>query len=127
MLKDEFLLYLTELDKANEKCTLQTYLNFVMKCDQLRKEETLKSKEAILSEMCEFFNNPNRSKRLALRNEVTREECKKYFDSKIDGKKIPQNLWDAEAEAQRHLADHYQNFLKKRNQEKNGSMMACLL
>ncbi len=125
---DEFHAYLLELDKANGKFTLQTYLNFALKCDELRNPSQGHSKAQILASMSsEFFSNSNRGKRLALTNEVTREECKKFLENKPDGKNIPQHLWNAEEEAQSHLSDHYQNFLKKKYQDRKNSLTACIL
>ena len=44
---------------------------------------------------------------MALRNEVTRDQCKKYLENKPDSSKIPKHLWDAENEAHSHLGvDH---------------------
>lgn len=124
---DEFQAYLKELDKANGNFTLQTYFHFSQKCQELRGGQT--KKEALLKFIGnEFFTNTNRQKRLALRNPVTRDECKKYLqEDHPNADSIPQHLWDAEIEVQRHLADHYQNFLKKRYQERNNSLTACLL
>ena len=56
--------------------------------------------------------NGIRKKRLAIRNEVTRDECKKYLENKTDGNKIPTHLWDAETEAHSQLVNHFQTFLK---------------
>ena len=63
---------------------------------------------------------------MALRNEVTREELKKYL-YKPDVNDIPQHLWNAETEAFGQLDVHYQDFLKVRHQKKNESLTACLL
>ena len=63
---------------------------------------------------------------MALRNEVTREELKKYL-SKPDVNDIPQHLWNAETEAFGQLDVHYQDFLKVRHRKKNESLTACLL
>ena len=65
--------------------------------------------------------NPNRAKRLALRNEVTRDQCKKYLENKPDSSKIPKHLWDAENEAHSHLANHCQDFLNNQYREKSNS------
>ena len=65
--------------------------------------------------------NPNRAKRLALRNEVTRDQCKKYLENKPDSSKIPKHLWDAENEAHSHLANHCQDFLNKQYRERSNS------
>ena len=61
ILADEFLDYLKELDAENENVTLQTYLNFVIKCDQLRQASSKKETHTLLSEMSNhFFNCPQR-------------------------------------------------------------------
>ena len=60
----------------------------------------------------EFFSNPDRKKRLAIRNPETRKECKKYLENEPDGSKIPDHLWKAEDEAHSHLASLFQDFLK---------------
>ena len=60
----------------------------------------------------EFFSNRIRKTPLSIRNEVTRDECKKYLENKPDGNRIPTHLWDAEEEAHSHLANHFQTFLK---------------
>ena len=79
------------MDKTNEEFTKQTYLNFALKCIELRKAANKKETEKILAVMStEFFSNPNRGKRLALRNDVTRDQCKKYLENKPDATKIPQ-------------------------------------
>ena len=60
ILADEFLDYLKELDAENENVTLQTYLNFVIKCDQLRQASS-KETQTLLNEMSnQFFNCPQR-------------------------------------------------------------------
>jgi len=118
----EFQAYLTEMDKTNEEFTKQTFLNFALKCIELRKSPNKKETEKILATMStEFFSNPNRGKRLALRNDVTRDQCKKYLENKPDANKIPQHLWDAETEAHSHLANHCQDFLNKKYRERRSS------
>ena len=62
----------------------------------------------------EFFVNPVRSRRLPLRNEVLREEIRKYLGNKPDPGKIPNYLWDAETESHSQLLSHSQEFLRKR-------------
>ena len=113
---NEFHAYLADMDKTHEEYTKQTYLNFALKCNELRKAQeadNIKEAENILNSMgAEFFSNGIRKKRLALRNEVTRDECKEYLENKPDGNKIPTHLWDAEEEAHSHLANHFQTFLK---------------
>merc|ERR1711944_138757 len=76
---NEFHDYLAKMDKTYEEFTKQTFLNFALKCNELRRANNKKEIEKILAVMSsEFFNNPTRAKRLALRNEVTRDQCKKY-------------------------------------------------
>ena len=115
-LANKFHAYLVEMDETNDEYTKQTYLNFALKCNELRKAQeadNIKEAENILNSMgAEFFSNGIRKKRLALRNEVTRDECKKYLENKPDGNKIPTHLWDAETEAHSHLVNHFQTFLK---------------
>ena len=61
ILADEFLDYLKELDAENENVTLQTYLNFVIKCDQLRQASSKKETQTLFTEMSnQFFNCPQR-------------------------------------------------------------------
>ena len=81
ILAEEFKNYLLEIDAENENTTLQTFLNFVMKCDQIRQNPNNKKEvQKILTILSnDFFNCANRSQRLALKNEVTREELKKYL------------------------------------------------
>jgi hypothetical protein len=111
-LANEFHAYLADMDKTHDEYTKQTYLNFALKCNELRKADNIKEAENILNSMgAEFFSNRIRKKRLAIRNEVTRDECKKYLENKPDGNKIPTHLWDAETEAHSHLANHFQDFL----------------
>ena len=111
-LANEFHAYLADMDKTHDEYTKQTYLNFALKCNELRKADNIKEAENILNSMgAEFFSNGIRKKRLAIRNEVTRDECKKYLENKPDGSKIPTHLWDAETEAHSHLANHFQDFL----------------
>lgn len=119
---NEFHAYLADMDKTHEEYTKQTYLNFALKCNELRKAANSKEAEKILAFMSsEFFSNPTRAKRLALRNEVTRDQCKKYLENKPDSSKIPQHLWDAENEAHSHLANHCQDFLNKQYRERSNS------
>ena len=119
---NEFHAYLASMDKTYEEFTKQTYLNFALRCNELRRASNKKETEKILAAMSsEFFNNPTRAKRLALRNEVTRDQCKKYLENKPDGGKIPQHLWDAENEAHGHLANHCQDFLNKKYRERSNS------
>merc|ERR1711956_113518 len=109
----EFHAYLADMDKTHEEYTKQTYLNFALKCNELRKAANKKEAEKILAFMSsEFFSNPTRAKRLALRNEVTQDQCKEYLENKPDGSKIPKHLWDAENEAHSHLVSLSQDFLK---------------
>jgi len=112
-LGNRFLAYLEDLDKTNEEFTKQTYLNFALKCNDLRKAANIEEAEKILGSMgAEFFSNGIRAKRLALRNEVTQDQCKEYLENKPDGSKIPKHLWDAENEAHSHLVSLSQDFLK---------------
>ena len=79
----------------------------------MRKAANIEEAEKILGSMsAEFFSNGIRAKRLALRNEVTCDECKIYLENKPDGSKIPKHLWDAENEAYSHLVSLSQDFLK---------------
>ena len=123
---EEFRTYLKELDSENENVTLQTFLNFVLKCNELRNSSSNK-KDILAVLSSDFINCPNRSKRVALKNEFTREELKKYL-AKPDVNHIPQHLWNAEEEVLGQLDEHYQNFTKNRHlRKKNENLTACLL
>ena len=128
---EEFRTYLKELDSENENVTLQTFLNFVLKCNELRNSSSNNNKKAdILTELSSnFINCPNRSQRVALKNEFTREELKKYLANKPpDVNHIPQHVWNAEEEVLGQLDEHYQNFTKNRHlRKKNENLTACLL
>ena len=57
----EFHAYLADMDKTHEEYTKQTYLNFALKCNELRKAANKKEAEKILAFMSsEFFSNPTR-------------------------------------------------------------------
>ena len=112
-LANEFHAYLADMDKTHDEYTKQTYFNFALKCNEVRKAANIKEAENILNSMsAEFFSNRIRKTPLSIRNEVTRDECKKYLENKPDGSKIPIHLWDAETEAHSHLVNHFQTFLK---------------
>ena len=58
---NEFHAYLADMDKTHEEYTKQTYLNFALKCNELRKAANSKEAEKILTFMsAEFFSNPTR-------------------------------------------------------------------
>ena len=58
---NEFHAYLADMDKTHEEYTKQTYLNFALKCNELRKAANKKEAEKILAFMSsEFFSNPTR-------------------------------------------------------------------
>ena len=60
-LANKFHAYLVEMDATNDEYTKQTYLNFALKCNELRKAANSKEAEKILTFMsAEFFSNPTR-------------------------------------------------------------------
>jgi hypothetical protein len=124
-LSNEFKDYLKILDDENENATLRTFLDFVLKCQELR---TSKSKKSILTQMStDFFNPNNRSKRLALRNNVLREECQKALAKPEPEDKCLDLLWKAEEAVSKELDTHHQDFLVERKKNSNNSIKACLL
>ena len=127
ILTQEFEDYLKiEVDGKNENQSTQILLAFVMQCDKLRKSQQKKEVEQILLLVGqEFFNNPVRSKRVALKNSALRQDLQKSLSNPITD--IPSNLWKAESDAFLQLDSHYQNFLKKRHQDRQNSLTACLL
>ena len=127
ILTQEFEDYLKiEVDGKNENQSTQILLAFVMQCDKLRKSQQKKEVEQILLLVGkEFFNNPVRSNRVALKNSALRQDLQKSLSNPITD--IPSNLWKAESDAFLQLDSHYQNFLKKRHQDRQNSLTACLL
>ena len=127
ILTQEFEDYLKfEVDGKNENQSTQILLAFVMQCDKLRKSQQKKEVEQILLLVGqEFFNNPVRSNRVALKNSALRQDLQKSLSNPITD--IPPNLWKAESDAFLQLDSHYQNFLKKRHQDRQNSLTACLL
>ena len=56
-LANKFLAYLVEMDERNEEYTKQNFLNFALKCNELRKADNIKEAENILNSMGpEFFS-----------------------------------------------------------------------
>ena len=55
-LANKFHAYLVEIDEPNEEYTKQNYLNFALKCNELRKADNIKEAENILNSMGPFFS-----------------------------------------------------------------------
>ena len=126
ILTKEFENYLkTEVDEENENQTCQILLAFVMQCDKVRQTENKKELKKLLNSMGQdFFNNPDRSKRVVLKNPSLRDDLRINMTLTSS---VPANLWKAESDAFGQLDAHYQSFLKKRYQDKQHSLKACLL
>lgn len=130
ILTKEFEDYLKiEVDEKNENQSSQILLAFVMQCDKLRKTKQKKEAQQILLLVGkDFFNNPVRSNRVALKNSALRQDLQQSLSNPITDD-VPSNLWKAESDAFLQLDTHYQNFLQKRHQDRHrqNSLTACLL
>ena len=129
ILTKEFEDYLkTEVDKKNENQSGQILLAFVMQCDKLRNASQGKEEQEILLFIGkQFFNNPTRANRVALKNSAIRQDLQKSLSSPATCTPIPSILWTAESDAFAQLDAYYQDFLKKRHQDRQNSLTACLL